>query len=73
MNSDSTVTGGFNGGASYGSGSDGGVGMTVAWTMAYLRPSKCSISAHTTGSSFPKWGPTRSNRAQRTAGTMEPR
>lgn len=38
MNPDGTFVGGFNGGASYGSGSDGGVGMTVALTMAYLEP-----------------------------------
>jgi hypothetical protein len=57
MNSDSTVTGGFNGGASYGSGSDGGVGMTVAWTMAYLRPQKLLDLRAYNGLLVPEVGP----------------
>jgi len=38
MNSDCSITGGFNGGASWGSGSEGGVGMTCACTLALVTP-----------------------------------
>ena len=57
MNPDGTVTGGFNGGASYGSGSDGGVGMTVAWTMAYLRPQQLLDDRAYDGLIVPEVGP----------------
>ena len=38
MNSDGSVTGGYNGGASYGNGSDGGVAMTCAISLTLTRP-----------------------------------
>jgi hypothetical protein len=57
MNADSTVTGGFNGGASNGSGSDGGMGMTVGWTMAYLKPTQLIDDRTYNGLVVPEVGP----------------
>jgi hypothetical protein len=57
MNPDGTVTGGFNGGASYGSGSDAGLGMTVAWTMAYLTPELLTDNRFYDGLVVPEVGP----------------
>ncbi|MFH0793290.1 MAG: hypothetical protein V2A74_04585 [bacterium] len=57
MNSDGSITGGFNGGASYGSGSDGGVGMTVGSTLALVRPEYLTDDRSYDGLTISELGP----------------
>jgi len=57
MNADGSITGGFNGGASYGSGSDGGVGMTCACTLALVTPEDLIDDREYDGLIVPELGP----------------
>jgi hypothetical protein len=57
MNSDGTLVGGFNGGSSWGNGSDAGVGMSVAGTVATLDSWDILDDRKYNGLIFPQWGP----------------
>jgi len=57
MNPDGSITGGFNGGATWGSGSDGGVGMTCACTLALVTPEDLIDDRNYDGLIVPELGP----------------
>lgn len=57
MKSDGTLLGGFNGGSSWGNGSDGGVGMSVAGTVALLDSWDILDERKYNGLLIPQWGP----------------
>lgn len=57
MNPDGTITGNFNGGASFGSGDDGGVGMTTGASIALATTSDLVNNTAYHGLTIPGWGP----------------